>query len=142
MLDNRMLELADYWVLVRRRGLAQPYRVEVNDFNGKVQRVPIREGEQITFQDLHHTDEDKKYLDDIKDDLVMDLAADGDRVEASEHKKKVKKAREDASRETRDKAIYDLYKHSDLSYADISDLDWVGLSTQRAHKIANEQEMG
>jgi len=140
MLDNRMLEMADYWVLVKQRGLAQPYRVEVNDFNGKVRRVPIREGEHIRFNDLETGDEDKKYLDDIKDSLVMNLASTGEKIDPEEHEKKVENEREKSRLKVRNKAVYDLYKSSELSLSDIGDLEWVDLSHQQVSNIVNEQK--
>jgi len=140
MLDNRMLEMADYWVLVRERGLAQPYRVEVNDFNTKISRDPIRNGEHVRFGDLPDDDPDKKYLDDIKDDLVMELTANSERIKASEHERKVKQAREDARREKRDKAIYELYHNTDMTTRDLAEFDWVGVNQSTVSTVLNKQD--
>jgi len=137
MLDNRMLEMADYWVLVRERGLAQPYRVEVNDFNGKVRRQEIRNGEHVQFQDLPNDDIDKQYLDDIKDSLVMDLTYNSERIEASDHERKVEQAREEERREMRNEAICEVYHNTDLSTKDMSEFDWVDVNQSMVSKILN-----
>jgi hypothetical protein len=143
MLDNRMLELADYWVLVKQRGLAQPYKVVVNDFNGRVQRKAINPtkkgqpetGEHIQFTDLPGDDPDKKYLDSIKDDTVWDLTNDAKKLSASEHKKKKKKAVEDARREKRNEMIRDFYENTDLSTTDLSEFESVGVSQSQVSEI-------
>lgn len=142
MLDNRMLELADYWVLVKQRGLAQPYAVKVNDFNGKVQRVAINpnkkgDGEHIQFPDLPAKDADKKYLDSIKDDTVWSLTESAQKITASDHKKKKKKAIEDAKREKRNEMIRDLYDQTDMSTTDLSNLEAVGISQSQVSEVLN-----
>jgi len=140
MLDNRMLELADYWVLVKKRGLAQPYKVKVNDFNGRVQRKPIRDGEHIQFKDLPSNDKDKTYLDNIKDELVQDLTSSSERVPAPEVSKRVGKAREEAAREKRNEAIHELYHGTQLSTTDLAGMEWVGVSPQQVSNIVRELE--
>lgn len=138
-LDKRMLSLADYWVLVRRRGVAQPYKVNVNDFNGKIQRQELGDGEMIKFSDLPDGDPDKEYLDSIKDDMVYELVGneDTEKITVGEHKKKLNKATEDARREFRDKFVKAVYRESDLSTYDIADLDGVDVSQQMVQKITS-----
>lgn len=142
MLDNRMLELADYWVLVKQRGLAQPYEVRVNDFNGRVQRKPLSpdrkgNGEHIQFEDLPGNDRDKSYLDSIKDDTVWKLTESAEKVTAKEHKKKLEKAKEDARREKRNEMIRDVYRNSELSTREMAELDSVGVNQSTISNILN-----
>lgn len=149
MLDNRMLELADYWVLVKQRGVAQPFEINVNDFNGKVQRKPLSankngDGEHITFPDIKEDDpafEDKKYLDEMKDDLVAGLTHDSQMVTMSDHEKELKKAkeqaREEAKREKRNEMIREVYNSTDWSYNDLAQFDWVGVDRSYLSKIVN-----
>lgn len=142
MLDNRMLELADYWVLVKQRGLAQPYEVRVNDFNGRVQRKPLHpdkdgNGEHVQFDDLAGNDPDKNYLDSIKDDTVWKLTESAEKVSAAEHKKKVEKAREDARREKRNEMIREVYRNSDLTTREMAELDSVGVNHTTVSSILN-----
>lgn len=136
-LDNRMLSLADYWVLVRKRGVAQPYRVVVNDFNGKVQREPVRDGELIQFPDLPSDDPDKAYLDDIKDNMLEGLTEDSQKVPMKKHKKKLEKAREEARKEKRNELIRELYDDTEYTTGDIADFDWAGVSQSMVSHVLN-----
>jgi len=52
MLDNRMLEMSDYWINVMGRGTAHPYRVLVNDFSGKVIRKRLDDDAVISIRTL------------------------------------------------------------------------------------------
>ena len=134
MLDKRMLELADYWVLVESRGVAKPYRVVVNDF--KPSKLPSRQqfpgGMKLSFDDLPAGDEDKKYLDSIKDDMVRDLSKDEDStIDFSEHKDRLRKEK----KEFRNEVIQTIYENSDLSTTDIAQFDWCDVSQQQVSNI-------
>ena len=133
MLDNRMLELADIWILVRRRGVAQPYKIQVNDFTGRVSRDPFAGEEHIMFPDLRDNDPDKRYLDSIKDEKVRDGGMKS--IPLPEHRKEVKQAKESASKEFRDDVIRDLYDATDMSYKDIGSLPSIDLRKARVGEI-------
>ena len=133
MLDKRMLELADYWVLVKKRGLAQPYEIRVNDFNGKIGRKPLPGDEHIRFPDLPKRDADKKFLDSIKDNKVR--SGGMETITKAEHRKKIQTAREKAMKENRDTMIRDIYNSWDVSYSEIGDLETVGLTKQTVGQI-------
>jgi hypothetical protein len=146
MLDNRMLELSDYWVLVKSRGVAQPFKINVNDFNGRVQRKPINAnkkgvGEHITFPDLPDDDPDKDYLDSIKDDTVWSLTESAQKLTVGEHKKKMKKAKKDMERQTRNEIIRGLYHadHTELSTTDLSKVDAIGISQSQVSEVINSE---
>lgn len=137
MLDKRLLELADYWILVKSRGIAQPYEIRVNDFNGSVARKPLPGDEHIRFPDLPDYDSDKKYLDSIKDDKVRGEGMKTVRMD--EHKKKLNKIRKTTRKETRDKIIRSLYASSDLSYAQIGEIGEIDLTKQAIGAIVREE---
>lgn len=140
-LDKRMLALADYWVLVRQRGLAQPYKVNVNDFNGKVQRVSLGEdpGEHIEFADLPEDDPDKAYLDEIKDEMVYELVggADAKTMKVAEHKKQLEKEVNDATKEMRNEFIREMYDRTDLSTREIAEFGCVDVNQPQVSTILN-----
>lgn len=136
MLDKRMLELADYWVLVKRRGLAQPYEIRVNDFNGSVARKPLPGEEHIKFPDLPKGDRDKRYLDGIKDNKVRSGGLES--IKIAEHKRKLEDAKEKAAHEKRNEIIRCLYQNTDLSYAKIGDLDAIDLTKQTVGQIVRD----
>jgi len=116
MLDKRMLELADYWILVKERGVAQPYRINVNDFapHKAPQRKPLPGEEHIQFGDLPDDDPDKAYLDEIKDEMLRGKASGY--IKRAEAREMVDEARKEVRTEVRNGIIRDVYEHSEMSY--------------------------
>lgn len=133
MLDHRMLELADFWILVKQRGLAQPYEINVNDFTGTVSRDSFPGEEHIRFPDLPDGDEDKKYLDSIKDDMVK--GEDMKSIPLSEHQEKLSNAKDEAVNDYRDKVITEVYQNTQLTYEQIGQLDCIDLRKARVGEI-------
>jgi len=140
MLDNRMLELADYWILVKNRGLAQPFEINVNDFapSRTPQRKPLPGDEHISFVDLPDEDMDKKYLDKIKDEMLRSDTSGY--IDMAEHKTEVENAKEAAVQDFRDDMIVDLYSEFDMSYRDLAQVDSVSLQYERIGEIIRENE--
>ena len=139
MLDKRMLELADYWVLVKSRGVAQPFRINVNDFRPSrlPSRKPLPGDEHIQFRDLSDDDEDKEYLDKLKDEAIRETGS-METIKQAEHKKKVEKAVEKAKKETRDEMIRELYRQTDLTQREIGKLEAVDMTDAGVNKIVNK----
>ena len=138
MLDKRMLELADYWVLVKKRGIAQPYRINVNDFRPSKlpSRKPLPGDEHIQFRDLASDDKDKAYLDELKDEAIRHSGS-MKTVKESECKKRVEKAVKKAKRDYRNEVIKELYENTELSTTDISKFDWCDLNQQNVSRVKN-----
>lgn len=138
MLDGRMLELADYWILVKSRGLAQPFQINVNDFAPKrlPQRQPLPGEEHIKFVDLPDDDPDKSYLDEKKDEMIR--ADDPEYISKKDHEKKMEKARDEGRRELRNEAIEELYETTEMSTTDLSNQEWVGVSQVQVTRILND----
>jgi len=135
MLDNRMIELADYWILVKQRGIAQPYGVKVNDFTGQVRRNPFPNDEHIQFGDLPDDDVDKQYLDKMKDEMIM--SDETGYITESEHKAELEKAEDQAGKDVRNKFLKVLNRHTDMSQRDIADLDAVDVHQSTLSQIVN-----
>lgn len=136
MLDSRMLELADYWILVKERGVAQPYEINVNDFapHKAPQRKPLPGEEHIQFADLPDSDPDKTYLDQIKDEMLRDEASGY--VKEAECQRRVKKARDEVRTETRNELMADFYNSfDDVSYQKIAALPSIDISHQRIGQL-------
>lgn len=136
MLDNRMIELADYWILVRERGLAQPYRVTVNDFNGKIRREAFPNDEHIFFTDLPDDDEDKAYLDSIKDEMLR--TDESGYIPADEFETRVEREVEGQIRSWRDDLIEELAENTGATQQEIADLPMVDLHKSRVSQIVNQ----
>jgi hypothetical protein len=135
MLDNRMIELADFWILVKRRGLAQPYSVHVNDFTGKVRREPFPGDEHIQFADLPDGDADKEHLDSLKDDMLqMDESG---YIKVEEHQKELEKRLEEKEKEIRDGLVQELYEKTSATQSEISDLSFVEMHQSQVSRVVN-----
>lgn len=142
--DNRMLELADYWVLVKSRGIAQPFEIRVNDFTGKIQRKPMNTnkkgiGEHLTFPDLPDDDSDKTYLDSIKDEMLRGLTEESKKVPYPEHKERLEKAVETAMREKRNQLMTQIYRSEeiDASMKAIGNMPAVDLTQPSVSDVVN-----
>lgn len=135
MLDNRMLEMADYWINVMSRGVAHPYKIYVNDFTGKVYRDRMDDGSAvIQYPDLAG-DPDYEHLKAMKDESNRTTR---NYISEEEHEKELKSARKEASRETRNKLIRDLYKDPRFNSREIGELAAVDLSRQRVDQICSD----
>lgn len=136
-LDPRMLELADYWILVKNRGIAQPFEVKVNDFNGNVSRKELPGEEHIQFADLPNDDEDKAYLDSIKDKQVRGGGMKA--IKVAEHEQILEKKEEKARKQERDRIIRSVYHSTGLSYSQIGDVPAIDLTKQTVGQIVREE---
>lgn len=146
MLDSRIMELADYWVNVMKRGVAHPYKIYVNDFTGNVTRKWIGQqdqggnGEMIMWDDVERGEQaysDKEYLDELK---KQHSHLEREYVPQSEVEDKLEKAIEDAKRDKRDAMIHDIYEQWDVSQSDIAALESVGVSQPTVQKILSRNE--
>lgn len=75
-LDKRLWELADVWINVKRRGLAEVHESRINDYQQKLWNEPV---EQIEWPDTS-THEEMQALDRLKEEKIdrglQDVAAD------------------------------------------------------------------
>lgn len=136
MLDSRFLEMSDWWVNVTDRGVAQPYRIRVNDYNGKVRRQRVDGQETLFFDDLPDDDSDYEYLASLKDERARNSRKT---FSQSEHYDALEKAREEAKVSIRNRMIRSLYESTDLSQREIGELEPVNLSKQRIGEICRSE---
>lgn len=134
MVDKRLLELADWWVLVKQRGVAQPYKINVNNFNGKVQRQALPGEEHIFFEDCPSTDQDKAWLDYVKHQMTT--VGNLEYISVAEHEEELDKARKQARLKHRDEWLKAL-SESEMTLQDLADLEHVDVSRQRVHQIVS-----
>lgn len=130
MLDNRMLELADYWINVMKRGVAHPYRILVNDFTGKVIRSRIKD-ETIRFADLPNDDPDYTYLKEVKE---QESLLEQEYVRMDDVDDLLAKAERKAKQSKRDEIIKDLHDLG-LTQKQIASLPSIDLTQQRIQQI-------
>lgn len=136
MLDNRMLEMADYWINVMDRGEAHPYRIRVNDFNGKVYRVRMDDDAVIRYKALPEDDPDKAHLDEEKHSRRTSIGKQY--YDEDEHQEAIEKAVEEAEREYRNDVIQELYRYTELSNTDIADFEWCDVKPVTVKNLLSE----
>lgn len=138
MLDKRMIEMSDYWINVIDRGMAHPYRVLVNDFDGSVYRDRIDDNAVIRFTDLPNGDDDYQLL---KQQKHRRRTADGNKkyLSEAEHKEELNKKIEVKKRAYRDEWIRALAAETDMTYQNIADLSVVDVRQPRVSNIVNEK---
>lgn len=120
MLDQRLMELADVWINVVRRGRANPYYLTVNDFTGDIIRHRFHRlgyQETIKWDGLPDDDPDMAYLDAQKEDIG--IPGMDDRVTESDVK--------DAKRNYRDDVVETALQmrsagHIDATLDDIAEM--------------------
>jgi hypothetical protein len=121
-IDKNILDLADYWIIVQRRGLARVYELNKNPFEGKTYPTPTQtmtwdslDGENPVYQSLT-----SEKLDEIGS------GADGESkyISREDHQERLEQARESAADAKRDEIIANLLRHPrvDLSQSVIGDV--------------------
>ena len=135
MLDNRLLEMSDYWINVLDRGIAAPHKVSVNDYTGEVWRQQMgAEGNAIIrYGDLPDDDADYNLLKQMKDE--RNRTAENEWIRRSEADEEIEKAVEKARREVRNDFIRTIYDITDLTQQEISELDPVDISRHTVSDI-------
>lgn len=138
MMDKRMMELADIWINVIKRGAALPFYIWVNDFSGQVNRKQLehpRTGqvEIINWPDISG-DEDYKEMTKLKDQNVR-TGESARMYDKEEVDKKVKQAR----KEKRNEMIKKFYnsEHTNISQSKLGET--VGLSQSMIDVIVNDK---
>jgi hypothetical protein len=136
MLDKRMIEMSDYWINVIWRGVAHPYNIYVNDFDGSISRVRMgpENNAVLKYPDVPDGDEDYETLTQMK---RQNVEIDRRYIKQDEHDSIVEREREKAQTAKRDEIIQSLAEQTDLRHADIGSLDGVDVSRQRIGQITN-----
>ena len=132
-IDNRMEELADYWVNILRRGRARIYKKKIHDTDGYVYYEAMQELEWPNMDGS----ETFRQMDKLKGKL-LDGDLGGEWVPPDEHQEALEKARDEARTEMRDKFLAAAYQHPDLTAGDIAGWPCVDVSASRVRQIAND----
>lgn len=133
MLDNRLLEMADFWVNVLQRGRAKPHHIKVNDYDGSIYRDPL-DG-HIMWSDLPNDDPDYNLLKDMKHKRRKHEDKHYRQEEVDKIADKVEKT---TKMEYRNDLIRDLANGGGLTTYEIAELDQIDLSQGRVSQIVNE----
>jgi len=125
-LDKRLEELADIWINVIDRGLAEVYKTTVNDRTKEINQIPLQ---TITWPDI--SDHEVK--------LQLDAKKKKKNEQQNERAKKEEEAVDPAKvkKQTRDELIKAFYEHNGMTQKDVADC--VNISTRRVRQILNEE---
>lgn len=119
MLDGRLLELADVWINVTRKGVAHPYYLWVNDYTGERNRKRMVNElgleETIAFNDVSDEQEWQK-LKQLKEDHV-----EGDENQYFE-RDDLESAKDDAQRAEKIHLTNNLLANTNLNQSEIANI--------------------
>jgi len=109
-LDKRLEELADIWINVIDRGLAEVYKTTVNDRTKEINQIPLQ---TITWPDI--SDHEVK--------LQLDAKKKKKNEQQNERAKKEEEAVDPAKvkKQTRDEYMKAVYRETDLTQRDVAD---------------------
>ena len=101
MIDKRLLELADVWINVQSRGVANVYYLTVDDFTHNLIRRRMRIGqfkEQIRWTSLDD-DEDFEILDAKKDEIGIPILDERNTFDESDINRAKREAKRDITKQ-------------------------------------------
>lgn len=112
-IDKNILDLAHYWILVQRRGLARVYSLRNNPFEKKKYPVPVQ---RLEWSDIDKTNPVYQALTTEKRQRLRNPGDDGsDRyVPQDEHQAIIEQVRKEARRAERDAIISRALRHPEM----------------------------
>lgn len=133
-IDNRMEELADFWINILRRGYARIYEKKIHDTEGYVYYK--------TMQALEwpNMDGSKTFreMDKLKQKRIDNEMGSGEWMSPADHQDIVEQTEKEARREVRDRLLSSIYRESELTAADLARCSGVEISAGRIRQIAND----
>lgn len=131
-MDRDLKALADVWIMVEKKGLATVHFLGWNPYKGH----PLTPKKQIIrWSDISDPKlkELYDYLTDIKERHLTGELNEERLVKGKDHHSAIENAREEASIETRNELIKELYQNTELTQQDVANS--VGLSRSRVADI-------
>ena len=108
-IDKNILDLADFWIIVQRRGLARVYELNKNPFEGRTYPTPTQ---TMTWDALDEDNPVYQSLTSEKLDKIGSGAAGESRfISKEDHHERVEQARAAAADAKRDEIIANLLRH-------------------------------
>ena len=117
-IDKNILDLADYWILVRRKGKALVYKIKNNPFRGK--SYPKRTT-TLSWDDISGNHPVYKSLSSQKRKHLRDPSKTGSGyITLDEHQEELERQKRQALREQRDEYIRGLLRHPRIGRGDVT----------------------
>jgi hypothetical protein len=113
-IDKNILDLAHYWILVQRRGLARVYDLRNNPFEQKKYPTPVQ---RLRWSDIDKSHPVYQALTKEKRQRLRNPNEDGGErfVPYDDHAEAVEKAREEARKQARDEIISRMLQHPEVN---------------------------
>jgi len=132
-IDNRMEELADFWINVHRRGRARVYKKKIHDFKGVVYYETMQD---IEWPNMDGSDTFREMA------ALKEARISGEEssswVPPDEHEAALEKREKEVRTEMRDAFLKAMYNWTQLTAPEIAQLEPVTVSASRVRQIANE----
>ena len=135
-IDNRMEELADFWINVERRGRARVYKKKIHRIH---QSVYYETMQVIEWPNMDGSDTFRK-MGQLKQDRIDSEEGGHGWVTRDEMHEKIERRVKEAKKETRDRILSSIYEETDLRGKDIAGCSGVKISGSRICQIANEHD--
>jgi hypothetical protein len=132
-IDNRMEELADFWINVERRGRARIYKKKIHRIH---QSVYYETMQVLEWPNMDGSDTFRR-MKTLKQDHIDSDDGHG-WVTEEEMQDRIEKAVKNAEQETRNRLLATIYNETELSGPDIARCSGVEISDGRVRQIARE----
>ena len=119
-IDKGILDLAHYWILVRRRGLARVYDLRNNPFEQRKYPTPVQD---LQWSDIAASHPVYEALTKEKNARLDDPSGHGGTaayLEQADVQEMIEKAEREADKERRDEMIWRMLNHPKLQAAGVS----------------------
>lgn len=141
MIDTRMERLADFWINVERRGLARIYRKRIHPIKRSIYYETVQ---TLEWPNMDGSDTFRE-MGKMKDRMLADDDSEDNYVRESEVRKRVEKAKKEATREKRDKILGSVYNdlikpNPNLTGSDLEACSGVEIGASRISQIANSRD--
>jgi len=132
-IDNRMEELADFWINVERRGRARVYKKKIHPTKRKLYYKTLQTVEWPNMDGSASFE----HMDALKNDR-LDGHSESSWVRESEVQERIEQERKKVVKATRDEWLTALYNQSDLTAREIAALGPCDVTFGRVGQIARE----
>jgi antitoxin component HigA of HigAB toxin-antitoxin module len=136
-LDRDLKALCDFWFMITQKGRASGHHLRWNPYSEEPRTPKTSTWE---WEDIAEDSALKDVYDYLTDEKMAHLRGERDgssqRIPASDVKKMIEQAKDEAATETRNDLLRDFYDQFDLTQNDLGDA--VGLSRSRVADILSE----
>jgi hypothetical protein len=137
-IDKNIIDLAHYWILVQRKGLARVYRLKNNPFEQQKYPTPVQ---QLSWSDLPNGHDVYQSLTTEKRQRLNNGGGSDERfIPQHEHRAIIEKEREAAEKQVRDDMIWRMIQHPEIDVSQRVIGDIAEMSQSHVYNVKKERE--